>query len=231
MLENYVDILSKTALFHGIEQRDLTAMLKCLEPVTQSFNKNDYITTIGDEFRSIGILLKGEATISKENAAGNRSVMSVIHEGDLFGEVVAFSSQSKWPATVQAQSPCEVFFLAKGKILNQCRSLCPWHRMLIQNFLRILSEKALILNKKVEYLTIKSIRGKISTYLLDQYNQKGKKSFVLPLNRNELADFLNVSRPSLSREMAHMKQEGIIDYHLSAIRIMDLEALKADSGL
>lgn len=96
--------------------------------------------------------------------------------------------------------------------------------------LRIVSEKAMLLNKKVEYLTIKSMRGKIAAFLLDYYRKTGLAIFTLPLNRNAMAEFLNVSRPSMSREMGRMKEEGIIDYHLSTIRIKDLDALKKTAG-
>lgn len=83
-----------------------------------------------------------------------------------------------------------------------------------------------MLNKKVEYLSIKTLRGKISTYLLDEYNKTGQKTFQLNLNRNELADFINVSRPSLSRELCKMRDEGIIDFHSTAIKILDFDILK-----
>ena len=92
--------------------------------------------------------------------------------------------------------------------------------------LKIVSELPLKLNKKVEYPTIKSMYVKISVFLLDQYKKTGKTTFVLPMNRNDMADFLNVSRPSISRETSRMKDEGIIDYHLSTIKIKDIDALK-----
>jgi CRP-like cAMP-binding protein len=116
--------------------------------------------------------------------------------------------------------------LKREKIIGECRNVCPWHRMLIQNMLRIISEKALILNRKVEYLTIGSIREKISKFLLEQFKVTGKTTFTLPMNRKELADFLNVSRPSLSREMSRMRDEGIIDFHMATVKIIDLEKLK-----
>ena len=92
--------------------------------------------------------------------------------------------------------------------------------------LKIISEKALMLNRKVEYLALISVRQKIATYLLEQYKITKSKTFLLPLNRQELAEFLNVSRPSLSREMCRMRDEGIIDFHMSTIKILDLDVLK-----
>lgn len=226
MSEKHMAILSKSALFAGIGQAELESMLGCLKPKISSFNKNEYITVEGDKFENIGIILKGGAVVSKENAAGNRVVIAFLKPGDMFGEMIVFSDKSGWPATVQANEACEVFFLAKGKIIGQCEKICPWHRMLIQNMLKIMSGRALMLNKQVEYLTIKSMRGKISTFLLEQYKMAGSASFILQMQRSELADFLNVSRPSMSREMCRMRDEGIIDFHLSAIKIKDPEALK-----
>ena len=231
MYEKYAQRVSGTVLFHGIEKEDITAMLTCLTPRVHSYNRNDYIVTGGDAYESVGILLKGAATVSKENAAGNRVVMTLLKQGDIFGEIVAFSSQMTWPATVQAQETCEVLFLPRGKIIGECDRMCPWHRTLIHNFLRIISERAIMLNKKVEYLTIKSMRGKISTYLLEQYKRTGDKNIILSLNRNELSDFLNVSRPSMSREMCKMRDEGLIDFHLTEFEILDIESLKKMSAL
>jgi len=227
MYEKYLDTLLKTPLFYNMDRKEIIELLNCINPKISSYSKNSYITVAGFEFKSVGILLKGEATVSKEDAAGNRVVMTVLKQGDIFGEIVVFSSHSKWPATVQAQEHCEVLFLERGKIIGECGKLCCWHRKLVLNMLAILSEKALLLSKKVDYLTIKSIRGKISAYLLEQFKMTRNKHIKLPLNRNELADFLNVTRPSLSREMCKMRDEGIIDFYLSTVKILDIDELKA----
>ena len=229
MFEKYAERVSKTVLFQGIEMAEITVMLNCLKPRVCKYNKNDYIVNGGDAYESVGIVLKGAATVSKENAAGNRVVMTFLEQGGIFGEIVAFSSQTTWPASVQAQETCEVLFLPRRKIVGECDRMCPWHRTLIHNFLRIISERAIMLNKKVEYLTIKSMRGKISTYLLEQYKKTGDMNITLPLNRNELSDFLNVSRPSMSREMCKMRDEGVIDFHLTTFQILDIEAVKTMS--
>lgn len=225
MFNEIIDQIVNSQLFRSIDKEDLTSLLHCLEPRISSYKKNDYITIAGNKFDSIGILLSGEATVSKENAAGNRTIMAILKPGDMFGEIIAFSKQSTWPSSVQAQEFCKVFFLAKDKIVNECQKLCPWHKMLIQNMLAILSEKALVLNRKVEYLTIIGIREKVSTFLLEQFKKTGNTTFMLPMNRKELAEFLNVSRPSLSRELGRMRDEGIIDFHMATIKILDINRL------
>lgn len=219
-------VLPETLLFEGITKDELSLMMGCLEPRICDYKKDELIAMAGDAFESVGVLLKGRAAVVRENSAGDRLVIAILQPGDMFGEMVVFSKNPVWPSTVIASEDCTVFFLSGKKITGQCDKVCPWHKTLILNMLKIVSERALALNKKVEYLTIKSMRGKISALLLDQYKKTSKTTFVLPMNRNDMADFLNVSRPSMSREMSRMKDEGIIDYHRSTIKIKDVKALR-----
>jgi CRP-like cAMP-binding protein len=84
------------------------------------------------------------------------------------------------------------------------------------------------LDKKIEYFAIKSVTGKICAYLYDQYKLNGGPLFDIPFDRNELADFLNVSRPTLSRELAKLKEQGIIDYYLNSFKVLDIEKLEQE---
>ncbi len=226
MYEKWLDLFSKSVLFRDIKDEDLIVMLKCLRPKLDEYKKNEYIAVEGDKFEGIGIILSGEAVVLKENVAGNRVIIHILKPGDMFGEMAAFSSIHSWPATIYSQDKCTVIFLPPHKIVGECEKTCSSHRMLIMNMLRIISEKALMLNRKVDYLVIKSMRAKISTFILEQHKKSGNTTFMMPLNRNELADFLNVSRPSMSREMSRMKDEGIIDFHRLSVRINNIEALK-----
>lgn len=226
MYNSLSKILSTSPLFKGISNHELHLMLNCLQPKVFTYPKNSYITIGGEPFTGLGVLLSGEASVIKENIAGNRNVITVLKTGNIFGEMIAFSSKQDWPASVFAQTACSVIFLAPDKITGSCANACTGHTQLIKNMLSILSEKALLLNRKVDYLTISSMREKISTYLLEQYKVSGKNVFTLSLNRNDLADFLNVSRTALSREMGRMRDEGFIEFYRSSIKIHDLETLK-----
>jgi CRP-like cAMP-binding protein len=218
--------LTKTKLFQDMNDEQIKVMLSCLQPEIEEYKKGEYITFAGEKYKGVGIILSGDVVVSKENAAGNRVIMDILSSGGMFGEMAAFGEKGLWPATVIAQGDCKVMFLPPEKIVGNCESSCISHRQLILNMLKIVSNKALNLNRKVEYLAIKSIRGKISNFLLEQYKKSGRTIFMLSLKRNELADFLNVSRPSLSREICRMRGEGIIDFHRSSFQIKDLEALK-----
>jgi len=226
MPETLVAVLLNSLLFEGINKEDLKIMLGCLQPVIRNYARNEFIVLAGERFDGIGIILSGEATVIKENAAGKRILIAMLKPGEMFGEMAAFSKNQVWPVTVHTQGVCTALFLTPRKIIGKCEKACPWHSTLIQNMLKIVSEKALMLNKKVEYLSIKSMRGKIAAFLLEQSRITGRTKFILPLKRGEMADFLNVSRPSMSREMCRMRDEGIIGFHKAKISIIDPERLK-----
>jgi CRP-like cAMP-binding protein len=225
-----VTFLASSPIFHGICPSALDSMLDCLNPKIQHYKKNSYIAIEGETYTGLGILLAGEASVAKENASGSRIIMTMLGPGDLFGEMIAFSTKEHWPASVVAQTACSVMFLSPEKIIGGCTKACASYKQLIKNMLGILSTKALMLNQRVEYLAIKSMRAKISVYLLEQYKINGKNTFSLPLKRNELADFLSVSRTALSRELGRMRDEGIIEFYRISVKINNLAMLKKGTG-
>ncbi|MCR4443223.1 MAG: Crp/Fnr family transcriptional regulator [Peptococcaceae bacterium] len=194
------------------------------------YEKNEWASVAGEKFTGLGVVLAGEVVVAKENAAGDRVIIAVNGPGEMFGEMAAFSGDGVWPMMVMARTACTIMFLPAGKIVGSCENSCLSHKQLITNMLEIVSDKALMLHRKVEYLAIKSLRGKISTFLLEQYKRTGNTTFMIPLKRNELADFLNVSRPSLSREMCRLRDEGVIEFHRDSIKIKEVDALRNMAG-
>ncbi|MGI6123238.1 MAG: Crp/Fnr family transcriptional regulator [Acetivibrionales bacterium] len=226
MDENYLPALLKCELFNNIGEDELKPLLGCLKPLFQCYPKNAIVVRNGERLDSLGIVLEGEASVYKESISGNRVLLKNIGIGEMFGEIAVFARQNEWPALVQAITPLTVCFISKNKIIDQCENVCKWHNHLINNMLGLVSERALILSKKMEYISIKTMRSKLSTYIYEQYLKRKTPTLTLPMNRQQLADFLNVSRPSMSRELSRMRDEGIIDFHQSAVRIQDIEKLK-----
>jgi len=226
--DKVIECLYGTSLFKGIEVQAIRPMLNCLNPRLFTFKKGDNIANSGAPFYGIGIVVEGEVVIAKENIAGNRTILTVLKKGDMFGEMISFSEKKVWPVTVTSQSESEVIFISPEKLISQCEKLCNAHQKIIENMLGIMSKKALMLSRKVDYLSIRSLRGKLCAYLIEQWKSQGTLIFTLPMNRDELADFFNVARPSISRELSKMKDEKLIDYHKASFKIIDLERMKME---
>lgn len=225
MYTQWTNLLLQTKLFKNIEDDELNRMLTCLRPRIVSFKQREYMKVEKGRFSELGIILEGEVAVIKENFAGDRVFMSKLKKGEIFGAVTIFTKGEPL-ATIEPMRDTSILFLPSHKIVGVCPKLCVGHETLIRNMLEIISQKAIALNKKVEILSLKSIRGKISNYLLQQYMEKQNLTFSVPFKRYELAEYLNVPRPSLSRELKKMKEEEIIDFYMNSFRIINLEALK-----
>lgn len=226
MYQKWIEVLQTTPLFRGIDREALNKMLECLKPAVKRYKYREIVALYGNPLSGIGIVTSGKVALTRETYSGNRIMLGILDSGDIFGETAAFSSDRTWPVTVIANEDCQLLFLPPDKIKGNCSNICAAHSILILNMLKILSNKALMLNKKIEHLSAKSIRGKISSYLLEEYGQNKKAAFRIPMKRHELADYLGIPRPSLSREMGMMKREGIIDYDGSWVQINDIFKLE-----
>lgn len=226
MYLEWINTLKSSLLFRGIEGDSLNVMLDCLKPRIRRYRQRKIIVNYGDSFEGVGIIASGKVAVARETYSGNRIIMGLLDAGDIFGEMIAFSDNRLWQNTVISQENSCILFLPPDRITGTCSNICLSHAALIMNMLKILSNKALMLNKKIEYISAKNIRGKISSYLLDIYRQSDVPVFNIKMKRHELADYLNIPRPSLSREMALMRDEGIIAFHGPVITVNDLRKLE-----
>ena len=214
-------------LFSGISNKHLNIMLDCLKPKIKKYHQQETVADCGQPLAGIGIVARGEVALTKETRSGDRIIIDLLGRGEIFGETIAFSDIKTWPMTIIAHKDCVVLFLPPGKLTGICSDICASHDVLIRNMLQILSSKAIKLSNKIDILSLKNIRGKISSNLLEVYRQNNNSaSIIVPMKRYELAEYLNVPRPSLSREMGLMRNEGIIEFKGPLIKIKDIAKLE-----
>lgn len=213
-------------LFDEIEATEVSKIINAC--TLKKYQKGECIAREGENCSAFGIVATGEVVVLKENAHGESQILAKLFSGKTFGEMLVYSSIQKWPATVWAAEDSQIYFMDLSRMFRGQAEFPDCYGKLLRNFLRELSDKALNLNKKLEYLSLKKMRGRLAKYLLEQAKKQGKQVgdyFEIPLNRNELADFLSVARTSMSRELSKMKAEGLIDFHKNQFRIFSLEGL------
>ena len=89
-----------------------------------------------------------------------------------------------------------------------------------KNMLQISLRKNLILSQRIFCTTPKTIRERVLTYLTAQSLKADGEIFEIPFNRQQMAEYLNLDRSALSKELGKMKQEGILDFHKNMFRIL-----------
>lgn len=76
----------------------------------------------------------------------------------------------------------------------------------------LIAEKNLTLVEKLEVVSRTTIREKLLTYLARQAEAAGARTFIIPMGRTGLAEYLCTDRSAMTRELARMRDEGLIDY-------------------
>jgi len=218
-MKNYYNLLKTVNLFEGIDESQFDILLDCLGAKTQHYNKNEIIILSDSKVTSVGIILSGSAQIVKEDIMGNRTIMSELSEGEMFGEAFACANVGKIPVTVLTTTGCNVLFIQINRIVTTCSSACSFHTTLIKNMLQVLAQKNILLNNRMDILSQRTTREKILTYLSMQMKKHGKNKFRIPFSRDELADFLCVNRSALSRELSNMRDEKLLTYNKNEFEI------------
>ena len=113
-----------------------------------------------------------------------------------------------------------VLYLPFRKVLHSCNLSCIFHHRLIENMVTLIADKNWQLMEKVEVTSKKTLRDKILTYLSLQAQKNGSKYFEIPLGRIELAEYLCADRSAMTRELANMKEAGLIDYEKNTFRLL-----------
>lgn len=225
-MNDYIDVLIKCALFKNIKEQDLEHLLQCLNSYTKNYKSDEYVFFVGNEVKYVGVILSGAIEIIKENQAGSVHIMAFLGPSHIFAEGIVCTAARISPVTIRVKEDSKILFIPYERITRSCGNSCNFHIQLIQNMMMILGEKNFNLNTKIELLTLKGMREKISSYLLNESSIHNSLTFQLIPNRNELAEYLNVSRTSMCRELAKMKEEKILDYYQNSFKLLNVDALK-----
>jgi CRP-like cAMP-binding protein len=209
--ENYFGILKKTGLFTNINNDDLSILFNCMEAMTHNVRKGQFVILEGDKLEYIGIVLSGQLNIIREYYNGSRSLLAAVTPGGVFAEALCCAGVAESPVTVTADADSSVMLLDFSRILHTCRNSCSFHTKLIENMLSLIAKKNIMLQTRMELVSLKSVRTKVLRYLESFAPIQGKE-IAIPFNREEMADFLCVERSALSHELSRMKRDGLIEY-------------------
>ena len=210
-MKKYLEILKKCPLFCGIDEKDLLKMLTCLGARVDSFDKKYTVMAEGSKAKYLGIVLSGEVQIERTDFYGNRSILSVAGEGEVFAEEFACSDMDTLPVSVVAVKHGEIMFIDCAHIMGVCKNGCSFHNRLIYNLMKDIASKNVKYHQKIEIISGRTTREKLLSYLSMVSKKEGSSAFVIPFDRQQLADFLEVDRTGLSAEIGKLKKEGIIE--------------------
>jgi CRP-like cAMP-binding protein len=217
--------LQKCKLFSHFTEENLKSILSNNKTSLKSYNPNDVIFIEDEPCNHLSVILSGKIDIQKFDSDGNVLIVSTMEDGNVFGENLLFGDRNQYPMSVICKDVSEVLHISKEKVYE----LCETDHIFMLKFFRILSNKAVALSSKLKQVSMKSLRQMICHFLMIKYNKSENSLIQLNMTKKEWSDKLGVQRPSLSRELIKMKEEGLIDYDRRSITILDIEAIEAES--
>lgn len=219
-MKKYIPILKNTQLFSGASDEDIEAMLGCLQAKLCTYKKGEYVLREGERVERLMMLVKGELHIQRDDYWGNRSIISMVGVGEMFGEAYAAPESGPLMNDVLAVEDSAVIFLDIGKLLTVCPNGCKFHAMAVKNLFFAISEKNRKLVRKLGYMSRRTTREKLIAYLSEEAKRQNSSSFSIPFNRQQLADFLSVDRSAMSNELCKLRDEGLIEFEKNRFRLL-----------
>ena len=214
-----IHLLAGTRLFQGIREHEIEAMLTCLSAEERTYGKDAYIYRAGDVTGRLGVVMEGAVNIIKDDVWGNRKIIENIGGGQIFGETYACLKGEPLMVDVQASERSRILFMDVNRILTTCSSSCDFHNRLIRSLMYVLAGKNLMLTKKMDIITPKSLRERVMVYLSQESVKQESRTITVPFNRQQMADYMSVDRSALSAELSRMQRDGVISYEKNRFTI------------
>ncbi|MEG0253080.1 MAG: Crp/Fnr family transcriptional regulator [Muribaculaceae bacterium] len=208
-----VKILMSTPVFLHLNQEKLQGFIENAAHRLRTYGVHDFIAMQGDPCRSLFLLYSGQVRTVMSGPDGKQIIMSDLKAPILLAPAFIFATNNHFPVSVVAGAPCEVLIINKENFIELMRR----EPIIMQNFMRIISDRSCQLTRKISDFALYSLKGRVATYLC---------RFGSIRNQNEVAARMGVARPSLSRVLAELATEGCIAFEKRRVVIVNRSYLE-----
>ena len=219
-MKKYIPILKQTQLFAGAGEDEIAAMLDCMQAKLCTYKKGGYVVRQGERLDHITVVVEGSLHIQNNDYWGNHSIINTVGVGEVFGEAYIAPGSGAILNDVVAVEDSAVIFFDVRKMLTVCSSGCKFHTLVIQNMFFTISEKNRKLVQKLGHMSKRSTKEKLISFLSEEAKRQNSRSFAIPFNRQQLADFLSVDRSAMSNELCKMRDEGLLTFEKNRFTLL-----------
>ena len=223
ILTPHTELLLQHDLFEGIPAEALPELLNALGGELKRYAAGTDIMRMGRAPIVTGIILTGAVEVSFLNENADQIDMSIFEAGKSFGETMEGANLSASRMFVKALRDTVILRISFRQLYARTECSDPHLWRFTLNMLRRISQKGIFYQHKIRIMGQKSIRAKLSVYLQAIAGEDG--AGLREMNQTQLARYLGVERSALSREMSHMRDEGLIDYDRKTLRVQQPDFL------
>ena len=201
----------KSPIFEGISWDERHCMRDCFGMREQNFRAEEVIYEFDAPGGIVGILTEGTAILERIDENGSRDILEHLGTGSVFGEMLMFANVAGDHIAVVCEKPCQVWFMRGDQLTKRCEKACDHHSRMVENMFHLVAEKATTLSERVEILSRRSIRDKLTCYFGMQAAKVNSNRFLLPFSLSALADYISTDRSAMMRELKKMREEGGVE--------------------
>ncbi|MBD7911558.1 MULTISPECIES: Crp/Fnr family transcriptional regulator [Clostridium] len=219
-----VKALKGNELFKNMKEEKIEEIISKITYHEREYHRGEVIAHEDEKCNSLGLIISGCIEIIRLYSSGKSITIQKLGVGDVFGEALVFSSHGNYPATIEAVEKTNIIFINKEEVLK----LCLEEKLILENFMTLLSDKVFMLNGKIKSISFKSLKQRVINYLIQK--SRTQKSLVIKLkdSKESIAAYLGMPRPSLSRELIKLRDEELITFDRNTITILNIDDLEEE---
>lgn len=207
--DTYAEILLETPIFTGWKKEYLTAFLNQSRYYIRSYKADSLIMIQGSECSYLSLLTEGKVNALLMNDEGKQVIIEDMQAPRAIAPAALFATESRYPVYIQSVTDCKIFYIDK----TQFEELMHKEEVIMKNFIRLLSDKSIFLSKKINTFALQTLKERLVSYLKNNVEER--------ITQQELANRLGVTRPSLSRVLSELINEGTLSVENRKIFIND----------
>ncbi len=215
-MQDNIKEIKELTLLNSLSDEIIAYNLRKIKFKISRYKKNSVIHFEGEKCIKLEIILSGRIVIDSIDKDGNLLTISNFYNNDILGGNLVFSRNPYYPMTISAQLDSEIIEIEKDVLFD----LFIENTNFLETFLELISDNAFILSDKIKSYTNKTLREKIMNYIIYESKNQNSNHIKLSITKKALAERLGVARTSLSRELAKMRDEGLIEFDRDSITLI-----------
>ena len=218
-MNDYLELIKQAALTKSIESEEITFYISEGSFKIITYLKNNIVHFVGETCSKMEIILAGKVTVERIDESGNLMTIAEFLSGEILGGNLLFSKNPHYPMTITAKQPTVILEINKDRLFQ----LFSDNHEFLKSYLEFVSDHATILGDRIKHYVNKTIRESVMCYLDYERRKQSSNNIRLEITKKALAEKIGVQRTSLSRELAKMRDEGLINFDAESIEVLTCE--------
>lgn len=216
-MKKYLDLLSGVDLIQSIDLREIRGYLAEGSFKAAEYGKNNIVHFTGEVCSKLEIILSGRVVVERIDESGNLMTIAEFLRGDVLGGNLMFSRSPHYPMTVTAKEATCMLEIEGDRLFR----LFSDNHAFLKSYLAYVADHTAILGDRIKHYVNRTIRESVMSYL--DYERKRQNSDTVRLNitKKALAERIGVQRTSLSRELAKMRDDGLIRFDAASVEVLE----------